>query len=123
MTSLTCVCTLYNSTNIITHTCCHNSQSYMCTYPIQQQKHKHLPSSAASMKPFKDHITLLSHVPIGIPYTAPSIVPITLPSQKPISDPTFVPSSNPTTHQSQVPRKKTSEFQYIVSSLEHYDKN
>ena len=95
----------------------------MCTYPIQQQKHKHLPSTAPSIKPSKDPITLLSHVQIGIPYKAPSFVPITLPPQKPSSDPTCVPGSNPTTNQSQVPIKKPLEFQYIVPSLELYDNN
>ena len=93
----------------------------MCTYPIQQHKHKNLPYTAPWMKPSKDPITLPSHVQIGIPYTAPSIVSITLPSQKPSSDPTFFPSWNPTTNQIQAPSKKTSEFQFIVPSLEHHD--
>ena len=82
----------------------------MCTYPIQQQKQKHLPSTSLSMNTSKDPITLLLNVPIGIPYKAPSIVPITLPYYKPISYPTFVPSSNPTTNQSQVPRKNPQNF-------------
>ena len=41
ITSITCVHTLYNNTNINTNTCCQNYQSYMYTYPLQQQKRKH----------------------------------------------------------------------------------
>ena len=33
--------TLYNNTNINIKTHCQNSQSYMCTHPLQQRKHKH----------------------------------------------------------------------------------
>ena len=73
------------------------------------------------MKPLKDHMNLLSHVPILSPYTAPIIFPMTLAYQKPSSDPTFFSSSNPTTHQIQLPIKKISELQSIVPSLEHYD--
>ena len=39
--SLTCFHTLYNNTNINTKARCKNAQSYMCTYPLQQKKHKH----------------------------------------------------------------------------------
>ena len=38
--SLTCVNNLYNNPNINTKACCQNSQSYMCTYPLQKHKHK-----------------------------------------------------------------------------------
>ena len=41
ITILTCVHTLYNNTNINTKACFQNSQSYMCTYPLQQHKYKH----------------------------------------------------------------------------------
>ena len=41
MSSLTCVHTLYNNTNINTKAHCQTLQSYMCAYPLQQQKHKH----------------------------------------------------------------------------------
>ena len=75
------------------------------------------------MKPSKDPITLLLHVPIWSPYIASSIVPITLLYHKPSLYPTFVPSSNKNTNQRQVPSKNPSEFQYIVPSLEHYDNN
>ena len=119
--SLTCVNILYSKTNINMNVCCQNTQSYICTYPIQQQKHKYLSSTAPSIKPSKYPITLLFHVSIGSTYTAPSIVSITLPSHKPVSYPTFLPSSNPTTNQIQVPNKKPSELQSIVPSLEHYD--
>ena len=109
-TSLTCVHTVYTNQNINRKACYKNFQPYMCTYPLQQQKHKHLPSTAPSMKPFKYPITLLPYVQIGSPYTAPSFVPINLPSQKHSSYPTSVPGSNPTTNQGQVPRKKPQNF-------------
>ena len=40
-TSLTCEHTLYKNTKINTNACCQNTQYYMCTYPLQQHKHKH----------------------------------------------------------------------------------
>ena len=39
--SVTCILTLYKNTNINTKACFQNSQSYMCTYPLQKHKHKH----------------------------------------------------------------------------------
>ena len=41
MTSLRCVHTLYNNTNINTNDWCQNAQSYMCTYPLHQHKNKY----------------------------------------------------------------------------------
>ena len=93
----------------------------MCMYPLQQHKHKHLPTTSPSMKPSKDTRTLVSYIPIGIPSTSPINVPRTLPSQKPSSHPTFVPSSNITTHPSQSPIKPPSKLPSIVPSLEHYN--
>ena len=123
MTSHTCVHTVHNNTNMNTIACFQNYWSYICTYPIQQQKHKYLSSTAPSIKPSKYPITLLFHVSIGSTYTAPSIVPITPPPHKPSSDPTYVPSWNPTTNQIKAPSTKTSGFQILVPSLEHHEKN
>ena len=39
--SLTCVHTFYNSTSINTKARCQNYQYDICTYPLQQRKHKH----------------------------------------------------------------------------------
>ena len=36
LTSLTCVNTLYNNTNTNTEACCQNEESYLSTYPLQQ---------------------------------------------------------------------------------------
>ena len=38
---LPCAHTLHNNTNINIKARFQNSQSYMCTYPLQKQKHKH----------------------------------------------------------------------------------
>ena len=41
MPSLTCLHTLYKNININTKAHFQYAQSFMCTYPIQQQEHKH----------------------------------------------------------------------------------
>ena len=41
ITSLTFVHTIYNNTDINTNFLCKNHQSYICTYPLKQHKHKH----------------------------------------------------------------------------------
>ena len=40
MTSITCINTFYNNTNINTKAHVQNSHSYMCTYLLQKHKHK-----------------------------------------------------------------------------------
>ena len=93
----------------------------MCTYPLQQHKHKYLQITAPSMNPSNDLITVPSHVPSGSLSAAPIIVPINLPYQKPSSDPPIFPSSSLTTHPSQALSKNPSNLPYIVPSLKHYD--
>ena len=41
MTSIQCAHTLYNNRNMNKKAHFQYAQSYMCSYPIQQQKHKH----------------------------------------------------------------------------------
>ena len=40
ITSLTCIHTIYNNTDIHTKASCQNPQSHMCTYTLKQHKHK-----------------------------------------------------------------------------------
>ena len=53
-------CSFEINTNITTKDCWQNSKSYMCTYPIQQHKHKH-----------KVSLPKFAFLHVYIPYTTP----------------------------------------------------
>ena len=146
MTSLTCIHTLYTNTKINTNSRCQHSQYYMCTYPIQEHKPKqklllpkspvlyvYIPYTTTQTKTLtilsrmNEAFQRLYHPTVTCPNWESIHITKYFFNHSPIPETQFRSymclqfksnySSKPSTS------LKTSEFQYIVPSFEHYDNN